>query len=187
MQVRALEIRERVLEPENLEIATSLNLLAEVYRLKGDFARAESMNQRALHIRERAQGPDHLDVGTTLINLALVYFDKGDYAQAEADDNAALASAIALNAAMAAAQMAADAIAAAMSKQMGTDQPMISPNGTPGMILNGAANVVIAAEEFLLIVSNQSGSLVSQPGCVRSSTSICGMVNGSANNAGPMG
>ena len=50
-----------------------------------------------------------------------------------------------------------------------------------------AANVVIAAAERLQIVSNQSGSLVSQPGCVRSSTSICGMVNGSANNAGPMG
>ena len=41
-----------------------------------------------------------------------------------------------------------------------------------------AANVVIAAAERFQIVSNQSGSLVSQPGCVRSSTSICGMVNG---------
>ena len=50
-----------------------------------------------------------------------------------------------------------------------------------------AASVVIAAAERLQIVSNQSGSFVSQPGCVRSSTSICGMVNGSATNAGPMG
>jgi uncharacterized Zn-binding protein involved in type VI secretion len=66
-----------------------------------------------------------------------------DYAQAEADDNAAMASAIALNAAMTAAQMAADAIAMALSKQMGTDQPMIPPTGTPGMILNGAATVMI--------------------------------------------
>jgi hypothetical protein len=66
-----------------------------------------------------------------------------DYAQAEAADNAAMASAIALNAAMTAARMAADAIAMAMSKQMGTDQPMIPPTGTPGMILNGAATVMI--------------------------------------------
>ena len=66
-----------------------------------------------------------------------------DYTQAEADDNAAMASAIALNAAMTAAQMAADAIAAALSKQKGTDLPILPPTGTPGMILNGAATVMI--------------------------------------------
>jgi uncharacterized Zn-binding protein involved in type VI secretion len=66
-----------------------------------------------------------------------------DYTEAEANDDAAMASAVALNAAMTAAQAAADAIAAAMSKQKGTDLPMLPPTGTPGMILNGSANVMI--------------------------------------------
>ena len=54
-----------------------------------------------------------------------------------------MASAIALDAAMTAAQAAADAIAAALSKQKGTDLPMLPPTGTPGMIMNGETTVLI--------------------------------------------
>ncbi len=50
-----------------------------------------------------------------------------------------------------------------------------------------AASVVIAAAERLAIVSNHCGSLVSQPGWAQSSRSICGIVNGSATNTGPIG
>ncbi len=82
-------------------------------------------------------------VASVASKVAAVAKVAGDYAQAEADDNAAMASAVALNAAMTAAQMAADAIAMALSKQMGTDQPEVPPTGTPGMILNGAATVMI--------------------------------------------
>jgi uncharacterized Zn-binding protein involved in type VI secretion len=65
------------------------------------------------------------------------------FVEAEAEDDGAMMAAVALNAAMTAAQMAADAIAMALSKQMGTDQPAIPPTGTPGMILNGSPNVLI--------------------------------------------
>ena len=83
-------------------------------------------------------------VASVASKVAAVSKVAGDYAQAEADDNAAMASAIALNVAMTAAQMAADAIAMALSKQMGTDQPEVPPTGTPGMItLNGSATVLI--------------------------------------------
>ena len=44
---------------------------------------------------------------------------------------------------MMAAQAAADAAAAAMTKTIGTDQPAIMPIGTPGMILVGSPNVMI--------------------------------------------
>ena len=44
---------------------------------------------------------------------------------------------------MMAAQAAADAAAAAMTKQIGTDQPFIPPIGTPGMILVGSPNVMV--------------------------------------------
>ena len=40
-------------------------------------------------------------------------------------------------------EAAADAAAAALTKQIGTDQPAIIPIGTPGMILMGSPNVVI--------------------------------------------
>src|SRR5262245_2323737 len=65
------------------------------------------------------------------------------FADAEANDDAAMASAIGLSVAMMAAQSAADAIAAAMTKTIGTDQPAIPPVGTPGMILMGSPNVLI--------------------------------------------
>jgi uncharacterized Zn-binding protein involved in type VI secretion len=65
------------------------------------------------------------------------------FADAEANDDGAMASAIGLSVAMMAAQAAADAIAAAMTKTMGTDQPAIPPIGTPGMILMGSPNVLI--------------------------------------------
>jgi hypothetical protein len=44
---------------------------------------------------------------------------------------------------MMAAQAAADAAAAAMTRMIGTDQPCIPPVGTPGMILIGSPNVMI--------------------------------------------
>jgi uncharacterized Zn-binding protein involved in type VI secretion len=65
------------------------------------------------------------------------------FAEAEANDDAAMAAAIGLSVAMMAAQAAADAAASALTKQVGTDQPMIPPVGTPGMILTGSPNVML--------------------------------------------
>jgi len=65
------------------------------------------------------------------------------FADAEAKDDDAMAAAIGLSVAVMIAQAAADAVAAAMTKTMGTDQPCIPPTGTPGMILMGSPNVMI--------------------------------------------
>jgi len=65
------------------------------------------------------------------------------FADAEANDDAAMAAAIGQSVALMAAQAAADAAAAAMTNMIGTDQPMIPPVGTPGMITTGSPNVLI--------------------------------------------
>ena len=50
---------------------------------KGDYGRAEPLQQRALEIREKTLGPDHPDVAISLHKLAALYYDKGDYGRAE--------------------------------------------------------------------------------------------------------
>src|SRR4030095_6572230 len=60
-----------------------LNSLANLYRAKGDYAKAEPLHQRALAIREKALGPEHPAVAGPLNNLADLYNAKGDYAKAE--------------------------------------------------------------------------------------------------------
>ncbi|MGH9842915.1 MAG: tetratricopeptide repeat protein [Blastocatellia bacterium] len=88
---RALEIREKMLGPEHIDVATSLNNLAELYRGKGDFAKAGPLYQRALAIREKAFGPDHPNVAVSLSNLAELYRNKNDFAKAEPLHQRALA------------------------------------------------------------------------------------------------
>ncbi len=51
-------------------LATSLNNLAEVYRLEGRYAEAEPLFKRALAIFEKALGPEHPNVATGLENYA---------------------------------------------------------------------------------------------------------------------
>src|SRR6266540_3034048 len=80
---RALEIREKRLGPDHLEVARSLNNLAHIYYLRGDYAKAEPLYQRALAIREKALGPDHPGLASSLSNLALLYSDRGDYTRAD--------------------------------------------------------------------------------------------------------
>ena len=80
---RALAIREKALSPDHLDVAHSLNGLADLYKAQADHARAEPLYLRALAIRERALGPAHPDVATTLNNLAGLYKAKSNYAQAE--------------------------------------------------------------------------------------------------------
>jgi tetratricopeptide (TPR) repeat protein len=80
---RALAIREQALGPAHPDVATSLNNLAEIYRVQGEYTKAESLHQRALTIREQVLEPDHPDVATSLNNLAGLYHGQGQYAQAE--------------------------------------------------------------------------------------------------------
>src|SRR6266498_2502812 len=80
---RALEIRERILGPDHRDVASTINVLANLYYYKGDYAKAEPLHQRALDIREKALGPEHPGVADVLNNLALLYDELGEYAKAE--------------------------------------------------------------------------------------------------------
>src|SRR5262245_44115575 len=62
----ALALREAALGSAHLDVAVSLKMLGELYRLQGDPARAEPLLLRALRIREAALGKHDPDVATSL-------------------------------------------------------------------------------------------------------------------------
>ena len=70
---KALEVAEKKVGPNHPSVATSLNNLAELYRVQGHYALAEPLYKRALTIVEEVLGPNHPDVATDLGNLAELY------------------------------------------------------------------------------------------------------------------
>jgi serine/threonine-protein kinase len=88
---RALALGEKVLGPDHLDVASTLNNLGVVFTEMGDPVRAKGVVERALAIRERALGPDHPQVGTTLINLGRALSATGDPSGARAIYERALA------------------------------------------------------------------------------------------------
>jgi len=80
---RTVEIREKVLGPEDLTVAEALSSLGTSYELIGDYASAEPLLQRALRIKEKIHGPEHPAVADQIRELGDLYLAKGDYLQAE--------------------------------------------------------------------------------------------------------
>lgn len=81
--LRALAIRQHVLEANDPDIARTLNDLGALYISLGKYQEAEFLLQEALTIRQQAQGEAHLDVAQTLHNLASLYRAQGAYAKTE--------------------------------------------------------------------------------------------------------
>jgi CHAT domain-containing protein/Tfp pilus assembly protein PilF len=79
---RALAIREKVVGPDDLDLADILDQLAIVLSVRADYTRAEPLFQRALKIRETEHGANHPDVAFSLNNLALFYQFQGEYEKA---------------------------------------------------------------------------------------------------------
>jgi CHAT domain-containing protein len=80
---RALEIREKVLGPDDLLVAETLGTLASAYKSTGDYASAEPLKLRALRIMEKALGPNHPRVARELTGLGGFYREMGDELKAE--------------------------------------------------------------------------------------------------------
>src|SRR5260221_147407 len=78
----AIQILERVSAPDSLDVAASLNNLAELYRTEGKYQEAESVALRAVEIDERRAGSDSPDVAGSLHTLAAIYRDTGRYDEA---------------------------------------------------------------------------------------------------------
>ena len=81
--LRALAVRQQILEANHPDTARTLNDLGEVYRKQGKYQEAETRLQEALAIRRQALGEAHPDVAQTLHNLANLYRARGAYVKAE--------------------------------------------------------------------------------------------------------
>jgi tetratricopeptide (TPR) repeat protein len=82
---RAIAILDWNLGPDDLEVATTLNYLANVYdHLDGHYSLAGALYHRVLAIREHVLGPEHPDVAESLDTLGLVlYFPNGRLVKGE--------------------------------------------------------------------------------------------------------
>jgi CHAT domain-containing protein/tetratricopeptide (TPR) repeat protein len=80
---RTLELRERLLGPDDPLVSSSLNNLSIVYRNMRQYDEAERLLLRALDIRERTFGPTNRRVAGTLQNLGNVASATGRYIEAE--------------------------------------------------------------------------------------------------------
>src|SRR5262249_17848742 len=56
----------------HVDFATSLNNLAELYQLMGNYAAAEPLYRQALEIERTTLGENHVDFATSLNNLAVL-------------------------------------------------------------------------------------------------------------------
>src|SRR3989440_701689 len=81
--LRALSIRQQLLEANHPDTARTLNDLGVLYFNQGKYQKAESRLQEALAIREQVMGGEHPDVAQTLHNLANLYRTRGAYVEAE--------------------------------------------------------------------------------------------------------
>jgi tetratricopeptide (TPR) repeat protein len=80
---QAQTIRERVLGPEDPNVAMSLSNLAALYHRLGRYEEAEPLFIRALAIREQTSEADDLGVSLILNNLAAFYESLGRYTEAK--------------------------------------------------------------------------------------------------------
>ena len=88
---RALTLREKILGPENLEVAGSLSMLAAVEDFEGRWTEALPLEQRALAIRRKVHGEIHPAVAGSLRHMGVYLYQLGRYAEAEPMMSRALA------------------------------------------------------------------------------------------------
>src|SRR5215813_10928345 len=88
---RVIETRERILGPDDPDLAAAIHDLAVTYYYKSDYPKVEPLSNRALAIQEKALGRNHPQVAASLNLLTVLYLNKGDYEKAEVLATRALA------------------------------------------------------------------------------------------------
>ncbi|MEA5626008.1 tetratricopeptide repeat protein [Nostoc sp. UHCC 0251] len=78
-----VEVAKNRLGLEHLNVAASLNNLAELYRSTGHYSEAEPLHLQALELLKRLLGDNDPNVASSLNNLALLYHVTGRYSEAE--------------------------------------------------------------------------------------------------------
>ncbi|AKB25293.1 hypothetical protein MSMTP_1824 [Methanosarcina sp. MTP4] len=82
MYEELLKILETKQGSENIEVATTLNNLATLYRHVGEYKKSLSIYKRTLEIIEKVQGTQDKFVAATQNNLATLYYQMGEYEKA---------------------------------------------------------------------------------------------------------
>ncbi|KAK1656993.1 hypothetical protein BDP55DRAFT_43077 [Colletotrichum godetiae] len=80
---QTLELREKVLGPENPDTLTSMDNLAVVLGSQGKYDEAEQMHRQTLELREKVLGPENPDTLISMNNLAVVLESQGKYDEVE--------------------------------------------------------------------------------------------------------
>jgi len=80
---KTLSIAERIFEPEHPNVASSMEILAELLIKQGLYDNAEPLHERVLKIREKVLGRQHPAFASSLNNLAELYCSQGLYDKAE--------------------------------------------------------------------------------------------------------
>jgi non-specific serine/threonine protein kinase/serine/threonine-protein kinase len=83
LAARTLQIRRRVLGPEDPKTAQSMNSLANALNAEGRRAEAEPLYREALALRKRMLGPNHPDTLKSMNNWAAMLTAAGRYPEAE--------------------------------------------------------------------------------------------------------
>ncbi len=81
--LKALEIKEKLLGIEHLEIAEIDYQLAEMYKIQCKYKEAEEFYKKSLQIQEKVLGEEHPNTARNYNSLAGVYERQGKYKEAE--------------------------------------------------------------------------------------------------------
>ncbi|CAB4002006.1 Nephrocystin-3, partial [Paramuricea clavata] len=80
---RAMEIREKKLGSNHVDVANSYNNLGTMYLDMGELEQAKNYHLRAIEIQEKKLGSNHVDVATSYNSLGTVYRHMGELEQAK--------------------------------------------------------------------------------------------------------
>ena len=75
---KCLEIRQRVLGPNHIDVATVLNNIGRIHYLRNEFPEALRMYTDALRIRRQLLGNNNMDVAATIYNTGQTHHHMGD-------------------------------------------------------------------------------------------------------------
>jgi CHAT domain-containing protein/tetratricopeptide (TPR) repeat protein len=81
--LQSIDIGQRVLGPDHIEVSESLNNLGWFYMAQNKNTKAEPLFKQSLALMEKLRGPDHIDVARLVNNLAITYNAQARYAECE--------------------------------------------------------------------------------------------------------
>ncbi|CAF1236257.1 unnamed protein product [Rotaria sordida] len=79
---KSLDIKKKILSPNDIGLASSYNNIGMVYDNMGEYSKALSSYERAFDIYKKALPPNHPDLASSYGNIGNVYAEIGEYSKA---------------------------------------------------------------------------------------------------------